>query len=159
MFTNSNKSVQLIKDMAFPARFVAVKPPPEAYEQRLKDSGQYSEEDISSLLGQAPMDIEGSELVVVNEEVGVAATILDDFIYERAGQDGRGEEMAEEMTNKEQVGEVEERMGENGERIEEEKIEVIREEVAEEQDGAVETNGDTAREGVDQEMKDGPTDT
>ena len=74
--------------MAFPARFAVVKSPPEAYEQRLKSSESYSEETISSLLERAAVDVEGSDVVIVDEGVQAAAAALDDFIY---GKDSRKE--------------------------------------------------------------------
>lgn len=74
--------------MAFPARFAVVKSPPEAYEQRLKSSEKYSEETVSSLLERAAVDVEGSDVVLVNEEVQAAAAALDAFIYGKEGQEG-----------------------------------------------------------------------
>lgn len=135
--------------MLYPARFVAVKPPQEGYEQRLKDAERYSEEAISSVLEQAGMDVEGSDAVVVNAEVQAAATALENFIYEKEVEDEKTEEKVEEEKVEEST---EENTGGN-------------EAATEEKDNTAEakaTNGETAQEtaqdGVDQEMKEGPAD-
>lgn len=68
-----------------------VKSPPEAYELRLKSSEKYSEETVSSLLERAAVDVEGSDVVLVNEEVQAAAAALDGYIYGKEGQEGEKE--------------------------------------------------------------------
>lgn len=131
--------------MAYPARFVAIKPPQQAYEQRLKDAGEHREETIASLLEEAGMDVEGSDATILNEEVEAAATALEDFIYER--QVGRGRagakagEEAEEKVEERTEGKSEENEAATGEKA-----------------TTAELNGETAQAGADQEMKEGPTD-
>lgn len=140
--------------MAFPARFAMVKPRVEAYEQRLKGAERYSEETISSLLEKAAMDVEGSDVVVVQEEVQAAAAALEDFIYDRAG----GEEKAEEK-----IGEAEEKAEGKVEEAEEKTEEKTGESPVENGQGeagekdAAEPKAET-QEGEDQEMKEGPAD-
>lgn len=111
--------------MAFPARFATVKSPPELYEQRLKDLGTYSEGTISSLLEKAAaVDVEGSDVVVVNDGAQAdAATILEDFIYGKEGQEGQEgqeEEAAAPETNGDKTGEGEDREMKEGAENEEE---------------------------------------
>lgn len=128
--------------MLYAARFVAVKPPQDSYEQRLKDAEKYSEETIASLLGKAGVDVEGSDTVVVNAELQAAATALENFIYEKEVE---GEMVGEKTEENVEEVVVEEKAGENTEERE-----------AEETNGV--TTQETAQESVDQEMKEGPTD-
>lgn len=135
--------MQLIKDMLYPARFLAVKAPEGSYEQRLRDAEKYSGETISSLLEKARVDVEGSDAVVVNEEVQAAASALENFIYETEDKGEPGGEKEGENT--------EENAGES-------------QKAAEEKDAPAqvkETNGETtqetAQEAEDQQMKEGPS--
>ncbi|SPO00557.1 related to nuclear matrix protein p84 [Cephalotrichum gorgonifer] len=115
------ESVQQIKDMAFSARFVTVKSPLELYEQRLNGLGTYSEEAISSLLEKAAMDVEGSDVVIVNGDAQPDATLLEEFIYgketqqENEAPEVNGQEKPEEGADQEMKDEsvVEERKEED----------------------------------------------
>ena len=146
--------------MAFPARFATVKPAVEVYEQRLKGVGKHSEEVISTLIEKAGMEVEGSDVVVVEEELRAAAAALEDFIYgrevDKAEGEGEAMEGVEEKTG-ESAGEVrgedagEKVVGETG---------VNEGEAVEEKDeekGAAKASAET-QAGEDQEMKEGPAD-
>ena len=131
--------------MVFPARFAAVKPPPEAYEQRLRGAGKYSDDTISSLVNQTAIEVEGSDVSVVNEEAQIAATVLDDFLYETEGEGKTtGEDADEKAEEMEAKADENTRSMENGEGAGEH--------------SAVETNAETTEECKDQEMKETPAD-
>lgn len=143
-----------------------VKSPPEAYEQRLKSSEKYSEEMVSSLLERAAVDVEGSDVVLVNDEVQAAAAALDAFIYGKEGQEGEKEgQTADQNVEKPDVamenpGENTQQQEENAENPDEitKKPEEATEKPEEKSDEKPEdgTNGDgekQAHEGEDQEMK------
>ena len=138
--------------MLYPARFVAVKPPQGAYEQRLRDAEKYSAETISSLLEQAGVGVEGSDDVVVNEEVRAAAAALENYIYEREGEGKTGGEETEKKVEATVEEKIEEKVGENGDAMDEENI------TAEANEMNGETPQERTQEGVDQDMKGGPTD-